>query len=132
MLSGQVVDHGILVVSVGIVNLQPSMRMSLHTLQPITFAFSSDAKKVGMVEILHGGTSSLGAQVARRVNPSPLRLRNASGTGYEEKDTSYRILMSTCDFPAFAEGTSRASKLGACALLCAACSLNASCIQSRV
>ena len=89
MLSGQMIDHGIVVVSVGIINLHPSLRMSVRTLQPVTFAYQSDVKAVGMVELLHGGVSSLGAQIRRRNEPKPLRLRDASGKNYVDKPTSY-------------------------------------------
>lgn len=33
MLSGQVIDHSIVVISVGIINLEPSIRMSVRTVQ---------------------------------------------------------------------------------------------------
>ena len=104
MLSGQMIDHGIVVVSVGIVNLHPSLRMSVRTLQPVTFAYQSDVKAVGMVELLHGGVSSLGAQIRRRNEPKPLRLRDASGKNYVDKPTSYHLVAGTADYPAYAEG----------------------------
>ena len=71
MLSGQVVDHGVLIVMVAMINLHPSIRMSLRTLQPVTFCYQTDAKAVGLLEVLHGGTTSIGAQVRRCTAPPP-------------------------------------------------------------
>jgi hypothetical protein len=72
--------------------------------QPITFAYQSDLKAVGLKEVMHGGTSSVGAQIRRRHKPLELRLRDRSGLGYIKKPTSYHLLGATADFPAFGEG----------------------------
>ena len=63
MLSGQKIDHNIGVVAVAFLNLDPTIRMCVNNLCVVTLFYESDAAKVGMVEIINGGTTSLGAQL---------------------------------------------------------------------
>ena len=53
---------------------------------------------------MHGGTSSVGAQIRRRRKPIKLRLRDESGHQYIDKPTSYHAFGATADYPAFGEG----------------------------
>ena len=70
-LSGQSTVHSTLAVLYAIINLKPSLRMSIPALQIATICRDADAKLVGMNEIINGGSTSVGAQLRKFRVPCP-------------------------------------------------------------
>ena len=99
MLTGHYHSHGTIVVMYAIINLSPSIRASIPAIQLATVARESDAKAVGMVELLNGGTTSIGAQVRKFSSGQKVLLRKPCGTGFEERMVSVHVPYATADFP---------------------------------
>ena len=99
MMMGHYQSHGTLVIMYAIINLNPSIRASVPAIQLATVCRDSDAKAVGMVETLHGGETSLGAQLRKLAPGVPLRLRTPDGLGYENRVVSFHVPYATADFP---------------------------------
>ena len=100
MLSGHIIDHGQYVICLALVNLHPSMRMTFPALMLGTICREKDAKDVGMVEVWHGGTTSVGAQFRFYSMPKEASLRTEDGTDYEQKPTSFQMVAGCGDYPA--------------------------------
>ena len=67
--------HSIEAVMFAIINLEPSVRMSLLSIQVATLLYDYDAKQAGMVEVFNGGTTSVGAQLRERQQPCTVKMR---------------------------------------------------------
>ena len=70
-LSGVAQEHGIWAVSISILSLEPSLRMALMAIQPVTLCLEKHVKAVGMVNVVNGGETSLGAQLRGLHTPGP-------------------------------------------------------------
>eukprot|EP00965_Chrysotila_dentata_P240871 6203957-Pleurochrysis_carterae.AAC.2 len=101
-LHGQAHSHSILAVMYSILNLKPSMRMCMPAIQLATLTRDKDAKAVGMVEVINGGTTSVGAQLRRLLTGSKMHLRQQDGIGYAGRDVQFHCVLATADFPAMA------------------------------
>jgi hypothetical protein len=53
-----------------------------------------------MVEVWHGGSTSIGAQFYRLHVPKPLMLRPKNGLGYKERKVSMHMIVGIGDYPA--------------------------------
>ena len=85
-----------------ILNLLPSLRMTIPAIQLATICRDIDAKAVGMNEIINGGTTSVGAQLRKYKKPTdPVDIRTPSGT-IEKRAFTVHAPLATGDFPAMA------------------------------
>jgi hypothetical protein len=92
MLNGHILDHGQYAICLALINLHPSMRMTFSALTLGTICREKDAKAAGMVEVWHGGTTSVGAQFRTYSLPQKVSLRSKDGAGYEERDVSLQFI----------------------------------------
>ena len=93
------VDHNTLAILYSIVNLEPRVRSSLKRIMVACLCRDADAKAVGMVEVMNGGSTSLGAQLRELATPTKLRLRARSGFGDEDRLVTVHAPLFTADFP---------------------------------
>eukprot|EP00965_Chrysotila_dentata_P025978 861726-Pleurochrysis_carterae.AAC.1 len=101
-LHGQAHSHSILAVMYCILNLRPSMRMCIPAIQLATLTRDVDAKSCGMVEVINGGTTSIGAQLRRFAAGVRVCLRKQGGIGHADRDLQVYCVLATADFPAMA------------------------------
>ena len=101
-LSGQANQHSTLAILYSILNLKPSLRMTIPAIQIATLCRDIDSKEVGMDEIINGGTTSVGAQLRKFQHPTdPVDIRTPAGT-IEKRAFTVHAPLATGDFPAMA------------------------------
>ena len=74
--------------------------MIRYTFQVVTLVNDADAKRVGMVEVINGGTTSFGAQMRAFQTPVPITIRSADGRSHETRGMSMHCVTVTGDYPA--------------------------------
>ena len=104
MLTGHLQPHGILAILFAIINLKPSLRMSLPALQVAALCYDHEAKAAGMVDVFNGGETSPGAQLKRFQHPHPVTVR-CPGGGYEKREMTIHAPLFAGDYPAVASMT---------------------------
>mmetsp|Transcript_56390 Transcript_56390/g.122785 ORF Transcript_56390/g.122785 Transcript_56390/m.122785 type:complete len:96 (+) Transcript_56390:1113-1400(+) len=85
-----------------ILNLKPSMRMAIPAIQVATLTLDIDSKGAGMMEVINGSTSSVGAQLRRLLAGTRLNLRKQGGIGHAERLVQFHCVLATADYPAAA------------------------------
>eukprot|EP00965_Chrysotila_dentata_P238296 6202410-Pleurochrysis_carterae.AAC.1 len=85
-----------------ILNLKASMRMSIPAIQVATLTRDIDCKAAGMVEVINGGTTSIGYQLRRLLAGTRIVLRKQGGIGHAARDVQFHCVLCTADYPAMA------------------------------
>ena len=101
-LSGVAHDHEMLFVGCAVINLSPTIRMTIPCVIVVTLVNGKYAKDVGMVEIINGGSTSLGAQLREFYTPQRRLLRSRDGKSRIERDLGIYAVCGVADFPAHA------------------------------
>eukprot|EP00965_Chrysotila_dentata_P197800 6178407-Pleurochrysis_carterae.AAC.2 len=85
-----------------ILNLHPTIRMSIPAIQVATLTRDIDARAAGMVEVINGGTTSVGAQLRRPLTGTRINLRKQGGIGHAARDVQFHCVLATADYAAMA------------------------------